>query len=182
MVIIVIFTVKGFKKCITVESATPILIYRNCKKYLTVILTVKFWQPQLPVNYCLKYRQNPVIIQEFSDIFYNLDCYQKRAYLPKELWPYAVQCAAHSHNRCYSNRTKNTPYFLMTGRKPNLSNVGIWIRVLLIQQPPQETRLKRGKGTVFRVQQKQPSLFGVPPTGEKSFQTQASKVHQRKWC
>ena len=36
----------------------------------------------------------------------------------KMLWPYAVQTAAHIRNRCYNNRTKSTPYFSMTGRKP----------------------------------------------------------------
>ena len=40
--------------------------------------------------------------------------------LPKELWTYAVQTAAVVRNRCFNNRTKETPYLMLTGRWPNL--------------------------------------------------------------
>lgn len=43
--------------------------------------------------------------------------------VPKELWTYAVQTAAIVRNRCFNNRTGQTPYFLLTGRKPNLSRM-----------------------------------------------------------
>ena len=46
--------------------------------------------------------------------------------LPKVLWPLAVQAAAHIRNRCYNDRIKSTPYFMMTGRKPNLSKMWIF--------------------------------------------------------
>ena len=46
--------------------------------------------------------------------------------LPKVLWPYAVQHASHVRNRCYNDRTENTPYFMLTGRKPNLSKMWVF--------------------------------------------------------
>ena len=46
--------------------------------------------------------------------------------VPKVLWPYAVQTAAHIRNRCYNNRTQTTPYFSMTGKKPDLSRMWVF--------------------------------------------------------
>ena len=46
--------------------------------------------------------------------------------LPKSMWPYAIQTAAHIRNRCYNTRIKNTPYFMLTGRKPDLSRMGVF--------------------------------------------------------
>ena len=45
------------------------------------------------------------------------------AKLPKDLWPYSVMTAAYIRNRCYSERLKQTPYFALTGKKPNLSHM-----------------------------------------------------------
>ena len=38
--------------------------------------------------------------------------------LPKFLWTYAVMAAAHIRNRMYCQRIKETPYRLLTGKKP----------------------------------------------------------------
>jgi len=43
--------------------------------------------------------------------------------LPNNLWNYAVQTAAYVRNRCYSRRTKKTPYELFTGKVPNISKL-----------------------------------------------------------
>ena len=43
--------------------------------------------------------------------------------LPNKLWNYAVQTAAYTRNRCYSRRTKKTPYELFTGKIPNISKL-----------------------------------------------------------
>ena len=43
--------------------------------------------------------------------------------LPTKLWNYAVQTAAYVRNRCYSRRTKKTPYELFTGKVPNISKL-----------------------------------------------------------
>ena len=43
--------------------------------------------------------------------------------LVKEFWPYAVMAVAYTRNRCYNNRSKQTPYFAFTGQRHNLSNM-----------------------------------------------------------
>lgn len=43
--------------------------------------------------------------------------------LPDELWNYAVQTAAYVRNRCYSKRTRKTPYEMFTGVKPDVSKM-----------------------------------------------------------
>ncbi len=43
--------------------------------------------------------------------------------LPDELWNYAMQTSAYVRNRCYCRRTKETPYELFTGRKPDVSKM-----------------------------------------------------------
>jgi len=49
-----------------------------------------------------------------------------QAKLAKEFWPYAVLAAAYIRNRCYSDRLEQTPYYALTGRKPNLSNMRVF--------------------------------------------------------
>ena len=48
------------------------------------------------------------------------------ANLGKSMWPYAVMQAAYMQNRCYNNRLKQTRYFALTGRKPNLSKIRVF--------------------------------------------------------
>ena len=50
-------------------------------------------------------------------------CMLLESKLPKSLWPYAIMTAAYVRNRCYQRRLKQTAYYSMTGRKPNLSNM-----------------------------------------------------------
>lgn len=46
--------------------------------------------------------------------------------LPKMLWTYAVQTAAVIRNRCYNRHVGQTPYYLLTGKKPDLSKMKIF--------------------------------------------------------
>ena len=46
--------------------------------------------------------------------------------VPKEYWPYAVAAATYVRNRCFQQRTKQTPYFLLTGRVPDISNLYVF--------------------------------------------------------
>ena len=43
--------------------------------------------------------------------------------LPQELWPYALMASAYVRNRCYVERLSQTPYFMLTGRKPDVSKL-----------------------------------------------------------
>ena len=49
-----------------------------------------------------------------------------QAKLPKEMWPYAVMAAAHIRNRCFKKRIQQTPYYAVTGRKPNMANMRVF--------------------------------------------------------
>jgi hypothetical protein len=49
-----------------------------------------------------------------------------QANLGKALWPYSIMAAAYIRNRCYNNRLKQTPYFALTGRNPNLANMRVF--------------------------------------------------------
>lgn len=46
--------------------------------------------------------------------------------LPKMLWTYAIQTAAAIRNRCYNRRVGQTPYYMLTGKKPDLSRMKIF--------------------------------------------------------
>ena len=50
-------------------------------------------------------------------------CILVESKLPKQLWHYAVQTAAIVRNRCYSRRTVQTPYQMLTDKKPNISKM-----------------------------------------------------------
>lgn len=50
-------------------------------------------------------------------------CFLIESRLPDKLWNYAIQTAAYVRNRCYSRRTKKTPYELLNGREPNVSKL-----------------------------------------------------------
>ena len=46
--------------------------------------------------------------------------------LPQSLWTYAVMAATHIRNRMYCQRIKDTPYHLLTGKKPNISKLHVF--------------------------------------------------------
>lgn len=59
--------------------------------------------------------QNGTAERNWHTLFDMARCMLLESELPKDLWPYAVQTAAVVRNRCFNNRTKQTPYFLLTG-------------------------------------------------------------------
>ena len=46
--------------------------------------------------------------------------------LPKTFWTYAVMAAAFTRNRCYNQRIKETPFYLLTGKRPNVSKLHVF--------------------------------------------------------
>ena len=46
--------------------------------------------------------------------------------LPKSFWSYAIMTAAHLRNRVFCQRINDTPYHLLTGRKPSLRKLHIF--------------------------------------------------------
>ena len=67
--------------------------------------------------------QNGTAERHWRTLFEMGRCMLIQANLAKSMWPYAIMAAAYTQNRCYNNRLKQTPYFAMTGRKPNLANM-----------------------------------------------------------
>jgi len=70
--------------------------------------------------------QNGTAERHWRTLFEMGRCLLIQAKLAKKLWPYAVMAAAYIRNRCYSKRLKQTPYFTLTGRKPNVSNMRVF--------------------------------------------------------
>jgi hypothetical protein len=67
--------------------------------------------------------QNGTAERGWRTLFEMARCLLLNAELPKEMWTYAVRTASYIRNRCYSPRTNSTPLQLLTGKKPNLSNM-----------------------------------------------------------
>lgn len=67
--------------------------------------------------------QNGTAECNWRTIFDMARCMLLESQLPKELLPNAVQTAAVVRNRCFNNRTKQIPYFMLTGKKPNMSRM-----------------------------------------------------------
>ena len=70
--------------------------------------------------------QNGTAERHWRTLFETGRCLLIEKQLPKSMWPYAIQTAAHIWNRCYNTRIKNTPYFMLTGRKPDLTKMGVF--------------------------------------------------------
>lgn len=70
--------------------------------------------------------QNGTAERNWRTLFDMARCMLIESNLPKELWTYAVMTAAVIRNRCFNNRTKQTAYYMLTGRKPNLSRMRVF--------------------------------------------------------
>ena len=70
--------------------------------------------------------QNGTAERHWRTLFEMGRCMLIEANLSKSMWLYAVMQTAYIRNRCYNNRLKQTPYFALTGRKPNLSKMRVF--------------------------------------------------------
>ncbi|KAL9987803.1 hypothetical protein ACROYT_G002165 [Oculina patagonica] len=70
--------------------------------------------------------QNGTAERHWRTLFEMGRCLLLQANLGKGFWPYAVMAAAYIRNRCFNNRLKQTAYFAITGKKPNLSNMRVF--------------------------------------------------------
>lgn len=70
--------------------------------------------------------QNGTAERNWRTLFEMARCLLLEAKLPKSLWTYAVMASAFIRNRCYSQRLQQTPFYLFTGKKPNLKNMHIF--------------------------------------------------------
>ena len=92
--------------------------------------------------------QNGTAERWWSTCFGMSRCLLIESGLPKNLWPYAVMYATHIRNRCYQQRTGQTPYFMLTNRVPNVHKLAIFGSVCYAfdhQNPKKlDPRSKRG--------------------------------------
>ena len=70
--------------------------------------------------------QNGTVERCWRSLFEMARCLLLEAKLPKNLWTYAVSMAAYIRNRCFNPRTNKTPYELMVGHRPNISNLHVF--------------------------------------------------------
>ena len=126
-------------------------------KDVLVKLGVKY-EPTAP--YCP--HQNGTAERGFRTLFEMARCMLIESGLPKYLWSYAVMCAVFVRNRCYNQRTGETPYFLLTGRRPNLNKMHIFGSVCYSHvNEPKKKLDPRSKEGVFVGYDKDSSAFLV---------------------
>ena len=70
--------------------------------------------------------QNRTAERNWRTLFEMARCMVIKNNLPKSLWTYAVMTAAVIRNRCFNNRLKQTPYHMITGRKPDILRINIF--------------------------------------------------------
>ena len=76
--------------------------------------------------------------------------------------------AAYIRNRCFNNRLKQTAYFAITGRKPNLSNMRIFgSECYAYKQNKQKLDPRCTKGIFLGYDKESPAyLVYIPETGK----------------
>ena len=70
--------------------------------------------------------QNGTAERGFRTLFEMARCMLYESGVPRNLWSYALMTAVFVRNSCYSQRTGETPYFMLNGRKPNLRKMKIF--------------------------------------------------------
>ena len=106
--------------------------------------------------------QNGTAERGFRTIFEMARCMMIDSNTPKYLWTYAVMAAVFIRNRCYTQRTSQTPYFLLTGRRPNLNKMHIFGTVCYAYVNEYKQKLDaRSKAGVFVGYEKNSSSFLV---------------------
>ena len=67
--------------------------------------------------------QNGTVERGWRTMFDMARCLLIESKLPKFLWTYAVMTSVYIRNRCFVQRTKQTPFGMLTGKKPNLKHM-----------------------------------------------------------
>ena len=84
--------------------------------------------------------------------------------LPKNLWTYAVMTATHIRNRCYSQRLQDTPYGVITGKKPDVARMQIFGSTCYpTVQNPKKLDARSKKGVFVGYDRDSPSYLVYDP-------------------
>lgn len=93
--------------------------------------------------------QNGTAERNWRTIFEMVRCLLIESGLPKELWPYAARAATVIRNRCYCKRTGETPYFLFTGKRPDLSKMRKFGSECIVYEQNKKKLDPKGKKGIF---------------------------------
>ena len=93
--------------------------------------------------------QNGVAERGWCTLFEMGRCMLLESKLSKQLWPYAIMAGAYTRNRCFQQRTQETAYVLLTGRKPNVSNMHSFGSTSFTLEQKRSKLDSRGKKGVF---------------------------------
>ena len=87
--------------------------------------------------------------------------------LPKSLWAYAVMTNAVIRNRCFNNSLKQTPYYMITGRKPDLSKMNIFGSICYTYKNLKKLDLKCEKGIFVGYDRNSPACLIFYPESNR---------------
>ena len=70
--------------------------------------------------------QNGTAERGWRTLFNLARCLLIDSKIPRNLWTYAVMAAAFIRNRCFHQRTSQTPYYMLTGKKPDVGGMHVF--------------------------------------------------------
>lgn len=111
--------------------------------------------------------QNGVAERSWRTLFDMGRCLLIGSKLPQDLWPYALMHAAYIRNRCYVERLSQTPYFMLTGRKPDLSNMHVFGSVCFTLEQKRSKLDPKSKRGIFVGYDKESPAFLVYSPDDK---------------
>lgn len=103
--------------------------------------------------------QNGTVERFWRTLSETARCLILESKLPKELWTNAVKAAAKIRNRCYNPRTGKTPIELLTGQKPNLSNMHTFGTVCFAYLQNKKFDARCVRGIFVGYDEKSPAYF-----------------------
>jgi len=95
----------------------------TCKEFQDILIKNKIGH-QTSAPYSA--HQNGTAERGWRTLFEMARCMLTESGLPKYLWTYAVLAAVYIRNRCFSSKINETPFYVLTGKKPNLGNMHIF--------------------------------------------------------
>ena len=70
--------------------------------------------------------QNGTAERGWRTVFEMARCLLSESNVPKSFWTYAVMASVYIRNRCYSQRTQQTPYSMINGKIPDVSKMHVF--------------------------------------------------------
>ena len=96
-------------------------------------------------------------------------CLLLESSLPKHMWTYAVMYSTHVRNRCFQQRTGQTPYYLLTNKVPNIKKLAIFGSVCYAYDHQRTKKLdaRSKKGIFVGMDKESPAYLVYFPDDQK---------------